>query len=263
MNTPQNRQDDTDYTRELKTVIQGWGGDLAGIADADPLKALPLDPPDLLDPFKTCVSVAVHLPWATFGQIREVPTKLYENIYQTANRMLDELAFRVARYLEADGFYSIPIPASQIIDEKNWTGAISHKAVARMAGIGWQGKNLLLITPEYGSAVRLVTILTDAPLTVDGPVKNRCGTCTRCREACPAGAIKGVNTDSHYERRNDAVDLDKCVARLMEHSVMLETYSKQGEAEGHRLDYHQLICGLCIKACPFGKKSKPRSMQTA
>ncbi len=69
---------------------------------------------------------------------------------------------------------------------------ISHKAVARMAGLGWQGKSLLLINPEYGPRVRLVTILTDMPLTPDGPVKNRCGACLECVQACPASAIKNA-----------------------------------------------------------------------
>ena len=72
-----------------------------------------------------------------------------------------------------EGYQSLPIPASQVLDRENWYAAISHKAVARMAGLGWQGKNLLLITPQFGSRVRLGTVLTEAPLFVDTPVKNR------------------------------------------------------------------------------------------
>jgi epoxyqueuosine reductase len=168
-------RDNHAYTNALKKRVKGWGGDLVGVADIVALKDLPVDPPDLLEPFSTAVSIAVSLPWATFGEIKDKPTLIYENVYQTANRILDELAFKTARSLAIDGFYSLPIPASQVTDEKNWYGAISHKAVARMAGLGWQGKNLLLITRRYGSAVRLTTILTNAPLTVDGPVKNLCG----------------------------------------------------------------------------------------
>ena len=136
----------------------------------DVLRDLPIDPADLLESFSTAVSIAVSLPWATFGEIKEKPTLIYENVYNTANRILDELAFKTAKSFAEDGFYGLPIPASQMTDEKNWYGAISHKAVARMAGLGWQGKNLLLITRQYGSTVRLVTILTNAPLVVDGPV---------------------------------------------------------------------------------------------
>lgn len=244
------------FTTELKQRLEAWGADLVGIADVEPLKALPLDPPDLLEPFSTAISVALHLPWATFGEIKDRPTLIYENVYQTANRILDDLAFKTAHDLERRGFYSVPIPASQVTDEQKWYGAISHKAVARMAGLGWQGKNLLLITPQYGSAVRLITILTTAPLVVDGPVENRCGKCTACRDACPVGAIKGVNTTDHYARRNDAMYFDKCVAQLKNNSVMLESYAAKGEKEITKPTYHKLICGLCIKACPFGGGAK-------
>ena len=146
-------------------------------------------------------------------------------------------------------------------DEKNWYGAISHKAVARMAGLGWQGKNLLLINRQYGSAVRLITILTNAPLTVDGPVKNLCGKCTRCQEACPAGAIKGVGTKDNYRDRDEALFFDKCVAQLKKHSIMLETYPlKEGERD-QEPTYHKLLCGLCIKACPFGEKQSKKTQR--
>ena len=244
------------YTSDFKLNVKRWGGDLVGIADLTPLRDLPLDPPDLLEPFSNAVSIAISLPWATFGEIKDKPTLVYENVYQTANRVLDELAFKTAKYLTEDGFYSLPIPASQVTDETNWYGTISHKAVARMAGLGWQGKNLLLITRQYGSAVRLVTILTNAPLEVDHPVKNLCGKCTLCQEACPAGAIKGVGTKDNYSSRNQALYFDKCVAQLKKHSIMLETYSLKDSKQKPEPTYHKLICGLCIKACPFGKKQK-------
>lgn len=257
MNTIQDYQV---YTNGLKEKIKAWGADRVGITDTRPLKDLTLDPPDLLTPFSTAVSIAVSLPWATFGEIDDQPTLIYDNVYQTANRLLDELAFKTAKYLGKDGFYSLPIPASQVTDRKNWYGAISHKAVARMAGLGWQGKNLLLVTREYGSAVRLVTVLTSAPLVDDGPVKNRCGTCTRCEDACPAGAIKGVGTTDHYADRDEALFFEKCVAQLKKHSVMLQTMPYKGDVPSTEPTFHKLICGVCIKVCPFGKKTKQREV---
>ncbi len=256
MNTTSDNQR---YTDGLKAAIGQWGADLVGVADTAPLKELRLDPPDLLEPFKTAVSIALGLPWATFGELKGKPTPIYENIYLTANRILDDLAFRTARRLAEDGYYALPIPASQITDEKKWCGAISHKAVARMAGLGWQGKNLLLITPQYGSAVRLVTVLTDAPLAVDGPVKNRCGRCTRCQEACPADAIKGVPTENHYRDREEALHFDRCIEQLKRHSTMLEAYALKDSTKTPQPTYHQLICGLCIQACPFGGRRRHAS----
>lgn len=123
------------------------------------------------------------MPFSVFETIDDLPTPIYGSIYQTANRRLDNLAFNTAKKFQSDGYLSLPIPASQVLDRENWEAAISHKAVARVAGLVWQGKNLLLITPEYGSRIRLVTVLTDAPLNIDWPVENRCANCTLCRDA--------------------------------------------------------------------------------
>ena len=232
-----------DYTDQIKNKIVGWGADLVGIADVEFLKELQTIPPDLLYPFTRAISIAVQLPVSVFEMISEQPTPIYASVYQTANRFLDEIAFKISKQLQSDGYLSLPIPASQILDRENWYAAISHKAVARMAGLGWQGKNLLLITPEYGSRVRLVTVLTNAPLKTDAPIKNRCGKCMLCHDACPVGAIKGVNTEDHYKNRDEALYFHKCVEKLTDEFAKLP-------------DVGVPICGICIKVCPFGRKLK-------
>jgi epoxyqueuosine reductase QueG len=236
-----------DYTKNIRDRIIGLGADLVGIADVEPLKALKVDPPDLLDPFTRAVSIAIKLPQAVFEGISDRPTPIYKSIYQTANLTLDQIAFRTAMALQDDGHYSLPIPASQVLDQKNWYAAISHKAVARMAGLGWQGKNLLLITPKYGSRVRLVTVLTNAPLDVDGPVKNRCGDCTACKDACPAQAIKGINTETHYNSRNEAMYFSRCKDKVVGEFAKIPEVGVP-------------ICGICIKVCPFGRKKRAEKL---
>jgi epoxyqueuosine reductase len=234
------------YTEKLKAGIMEMGADLVGVADLEPLKALRTDPPDLLDSFCRAVSIAVQLPVAVFEMISDQPTPIYSTVYQTVNRILDEIAFRVASFLQTEGSLSIPIPASQVLDRENWCGAISHKAVARMAGLGWIGKNLLLITPQYGSRVRLVTVLTDAHLDVDNPLKNQCGNCMLCRDACPVQAIKGINTEDYYRDRNEALHFSRCAMKLTGEFANLPEISAP-------------ICGICIKVCPFGRTSKKGS----
>jgi epoxyqueuosine reductase len=232
----------SNYTKEFKDRIIGFGADLVGIADVEPLKELTLDPPDLIEPFSRAVSIAVKLPVAVFEQIVDAPTPIYKAVYTTANLILDDIAFRTAMALQNDGFPSLPIPASQVLDQENWYAAISHKAVARMAGLGWQGKNLLLITPQHGSRVRLATVLTKAPsLDVDGPIKNRCGDCTACQDACPAQAIKGINTKTHYKTRNEAMYFSRCVEKVTGEFAKIPQVGAP-------------ICGICIKVCPFGRK---------
>ena len=235
----------SNYTEQLKNAIRGWGGDLVGVADVALLKKLNTDPPDLLDAFTRTVSIAVQLPAGVFEMISDHPIPIYRSVFETANRILDQLAFKTAMMLQNDGFDSLPIPASQILDRENWHGAISHKAVARMAGLGWQGKSLLLVTPNYGPRIRLVTVLTTASLEVDSPMENRCGDCTLCRDACPAGAIKGVNTQDHYSDRDEALFFSKCVEKLT------KEFTQIPHVRG-------AICGVCIKACPFGRKAQER-----
>ncbi len=230
----------SNFTKDLKEKVIGFGADLVGIADVGPLKKLRVDPPGLLGPFKRAVSIAVALPTAVFEQIGSCPTPNYRSIYQTANLILDQTALKTAIALQRAGFYSLPIAASQVLDRKNWYAAISHKAVARMAGLGWQGKNLLIITPQYGSRVRLVTVLTEAPLDIDKPVNNRCGKCTMCQDACPVQAIKGVGTETHYESRDEALYFSRCVEKVAGEFAQIPEIGVP-------------ICGICIKACPFGR----------
>ena len=230
-----------EYTKRIKAKILDWGADLVGIADSEPLNELKVNPPDLLHGFTRAISIAIQLPVSVFETISDKPTPIYAATYQTANRILDELAFRTAVAIQKDGFNSLPIPASQVLDRKNWYAAISHKAVARMAGLGWQGKNLLLITPQFGSRVRLVTVLTHAPLIADTPLKNRCGSCMLCHDACPAKAIRGVNTLDHYKNREEALHFSRCVEKLTKDFAALSEIGAP-------------ICGICIKVCPFGKR---------
>ncbi len=231
---------DHDYTEKIKANIIELGANLVGIADTEPLTKLTLDPPNLLDSFPRAISIALRLPTAVFEQIIDQPTPLYSSVYHSANRILDQIAFHATNLLQRDGFKSLPIPASQVLDRENWYGAITHKAVGRVAGLGWQGKSLLLVNPDYGPRIRLATILTDAPLNVDSPIKNRCGECNLCREACPAGAIKGVGTKDNYKSREEALYFSRCVDKLV------GEFSKLPNVDAP-------ICGICIKVCPFGR----------
>ena len=228
------------YTERIKTAIIKLGADLVGVADAEPLRQLTLDPPNLLDSFTRAISIALRLPGAVFEQIIDRPTPLYSSVYQSANRILDEIAFHAANMLQRDGFSSLPIPASQVLDRENWYGAITHKAVGRMAGLGWQGKSLLLVNPDYGPRIRLATVLTDAPLRIDRPIKNRCGECSLCTDACPAGAIKEVATKDNYKSREEALHFSRCVEKLTGEFAKLPNVGSP-------------VCGICIKACPFGR----------
>jgi epoxyqueuosine reductase len=226
---------------ELIAFIRAGGADLAGIADLAPLKrGLHVVPADLLDPYVYAVSIVIRLDSEIIDVIIDGPTQAYSDHCRSINAKLNDLAARIAAWIAERHHAARAIAASQSVDEKRLLGSISHKAVAVTAGLGWQGKSLLLVTPQYGPRVRLATILTDMPLDAGMPVRNRCGTCRECTNACPAQAIRNVSTSHHYERREDAVELDRCHAKLLEFKA--------------RPEIGYTFCGVCIAACPFGKR---------
>ena len=199
-------------TEELKATARAAGADLVGVADLGPFKAGgTILPPHVLERFTKAVSVAVHLDDTIVESIEEAPTPLYAQHYRAVNATLDRLTAQLVKWITARGSSAYAIPASQIVDESNLLGSISHKAVARLAGIGWQGKSLLIVSPQYGPRIRLSTILTDMPLSSDKPVRNRCGTCNECTKACPASAIKNIRTEDRYANREDALHFRRCV----------------------------------------------------
>jgi epoxyqueuosine reductase QueG len=233
-------------TALLKTYTREHSADFVGVADLRPFKAAKFSlPADLLDPYAYAISVAMGLDNEIINQITDHPTPEYAEHYRSINSALDRLTSSLVHWILGYRYQAHPIPASRIADEKNLLGSVSHKAVARMAGNGWQGKSLLIINPEFGPRIRLATVLTDMPLEPDAPLKNRCGRCAECAKACPSSAIKNVSTESHYSDREEALHFVNCAGKTLEFSAL--------PGIGAR------ICGVCVMACPFGKKSRSGS----
>ena len=229
-------------TEELKLAARAAGADLVGIADLELFKAGgTLLSPHILAQFTRAVSVAVHLDSGAVDGIQGAPTPEYVRHYRSVNAALDSLTAQLANWITSRGSSARAVPASEIVDAGNLMGSISHKAVARMAGIGWQGKSLLIVSPQYGPRIRLATLLTDLPLTPDKPLKNRCGTCKECTNACPASAIKNIRTGDRYETREAALHLSRCTEQTLRFKS--------------NPDIGAQVCGVCIRVCPFGRRN--------
>lgn len=120
------------------------------------------------------------------------------------------------------------------------TGPIVERVFAKYAGVGWIGKNTCIINQKIGSWLFLGVILTSLELTPDVPAPDRCGTCTRCIEACPTDAIL-----EPYK-----LDSNRCIAYL--------TIEKRGLiAEDLRADMgrHVFGCDICQDVCPWNRKA--------
>ena len=222
---------------ELKRWLVSQGAAVAGVADLEPLSGYPTLPENLLAGYRRGVSMGIPIPRGVLADIKDRSTPLYLHAYETVNRLLDDLAMRTVNRIEAAGGRALPIPASHTLDRKIHRGNLSHKAVARLAGLGWIGKNILLVNPEYGPRLRFATVLTDLELEADAPIDRDCGECTKCRDACPAGAIRGVIAKPYPETREECVDIEACSVKLKEFA------SELGKD----------ICGVCIRVCPFAK----------
>ncbi|MGD9817216.1 MAG: 4Fe-4S double cluster binding domain-containing protein [Desulfomonilaceae bacterium] len=231
--------------RELKGFARDMGADLVGVADVALLEGIQTEPEDLLKNFRRAISIGVRLSDGIINPIDDRPTPLYQQHYLKVNALLDDIALRVSQFIQDCKSVALPIPASQLLNKEHWYSYISHKAVAIAAGVGWQGKSLLVVSPDYGPRIRLVTILTDMSLRPDKPIRNRCGKCTACTEACPVQAIKGVNTTRHYSDRDEALFFEKCVERVTGNARDLPFIESP-------------ICGVCIRACPWGARKKGR-----
>lgn len=218
----------------LKKFCFGLGLDLFGVADIESIKNGFVVSQNLLKKIDKAVSLGIVLSEAVLEDIPQVPTRLYFHHYRTANMLLDQLAFRVSSYIQKKGYFSLPIPASQIIDWQRQTAHLSHKKIGYMAGLGWIGRNNLLVNKNFGSQLRIVSILTNMPLKTDSSSQEGCGECRLCIDVCPAEAIK-----------EDQLDFEH-----------LKCFEKLKDFQKKRL-VDQYICGVCVKVCR-GKERKDR-----
>lgn len=219
---------------KLKQLSIEQGFSLFGVADITEIKHEFNLAKVSIEKFSRGIALGKRLLDAVIEEIEDRPTALYFHHYRQLNFFLDRGAFLIASHIQDLGFQALPIPASQITDWKKQQSHVSHKRIGYLAGLGWIGRNNLLVNPDSGSRFRLVTILTDMPLAANFPVKDNCGSCRACISICPAKAI-----------HEDASDFDHwvCFDKLKE-------FRKSGIVSQH-------ICGVCIKACP-GFKNQQR-----
>ncbi|MCJ7682000.1 MAG: hypothetical protein MUP70_14820, partial [Candidatus Aminicenantes bacterium] len=163
---------------------------LFGVADITEIRETFHLEPRTISRFSRAISIGKRLLDTVLDDIEDKPTPLYFHHYRQLNFYLDRTAFLTASFIQKMGFRALPIAASQITDWDKQTAHVSHKHIGLLAGLGWIGRNNLLINPEFGARFRLVTILTDMPLTSDQPLDMDCGECRACLSSCPAGAIR-------------------------------------------------------------------------
>jgi epoxyqueuosine reductase len=227
---------------EILDRLKADGANLVGFAD---ITCLPVD---ITDGLPRAFSIAVALDPATIRDIKDGPTARYFAEYSRANALLGQLGEQIARILSNAGYRARPFPATtEQIDRNTLSVKLQHKTVATRAGLGWIGKSGLLVTKEYGSAVRLASVLTDAPIeTGTATVASYCGNCRRCIERCPAQALTGRDWEPGLSREQ-IYSAAACLQMAREFAG--------------RTGIKATICGICINACPWTQRYLARELR--
>ena len=121
------------------------------------------------------------------------------------------------------------------------TGPLLERAYSKYAGIGWVGKNSCIINKDIGSFFFLAEILIDKPLIYDEPVKEMCGTCTRCIDSCPTNAIV----------EDKQIDSNKCISYLT-----IENKNIVDNNLASQISNNVYGCDICQEVCPWNRKVK-------
>ena len=226
----------TELNSRVEAELKKLGADIVGFGALDEL------PVDVREGMPVGVCVAVVYPKEVIRGIAELPTREYREWYDTLNEKLDAIVTGGAEMLREMGYRASARTRKNVGHGENSNNTVlPHKTIATRAGIGWIGKCALLVTEAYGSAIRLSSILTDAPLRTARPVnESRCGECAVCADACPAGAVSGRLWYAGLYR-DEFFDPVKC---------------RKTARERARLGFNGeiTICGKCIEVCPHTRR---------
>lgn len=120
-------------------------------------------------------------------------------VFSNHEQRTDELADKLVTVIQKEGYRAISQSENGVdcrgeYDEKSKSSRLPHKKIAIMSGIGWIGKNNLLITEKYGAALSMCSVLTDMPqdtVKKEMIISDKCGECNLCKKICPVQAIHG------------------------------------------------------------------------
>ena len=192
---------------------------------------------------RTVISMAVQI----FPPMLETtPSVVYSELYNTTNRFLDEAAYKLANFLNREGFRAHFFPRDCYGDisvlVKKPEAAFSHVIAARYAGLGTIGMNHTLLTKEFGPRVRLVSVITDAEITPDPMIKGElCIKCGLCAKNCPMQA---------FTPRKDRIIADMDKHKCAQYHAQLKSEFRYP-------------CGVCTAVCPIGEEVRQKFSHAA
>ncbi|OGO61027.1 MAG: hypothetical protein A2029_17210 [Chloroflexi bacterium RBG_19FT_COMBO_47_9] len=228
---------------QIVPIATDLGADIVGIANLMPARRFLLEQGNALaTSFPIGISFGIVLNQTIVNLLlkcrdRSTAMLYRQHCYNAINIRLDIISSRISNFIQLEGYDALPIPASQTTEEFKLDGYFSHKIAAHLAGLGWIGKNHLLVTPKHGPRVRLATVLTNAPLQAVAKVlPSECGDCSLCADICPSGALDKYKI------------IDENPNKFYLYRQLCHEYLQKMEIEiGFK------VCGLCLSSCPYGR----------
>jgi epoxyqueuosine reductase len=218
--------------KALEKMLKSNGASLIGFSN---VHSVPIETRAFLP---SAVTIAVALDKEVVRSIQGAPTRIYYEEYKRVNELLDKLGAKCADYLKDAGYKAVALPTTEVKSNKALMTDFPHKTGAILSGMGWIGKCALLITKEFGSALRLTTVFTDMSVQNGEMMVSLCGRCTQCMDACPGNAVKGKKWEFGTPRR-ELYDAFACQAAA--------------RAQGEKIGVKNTVCGVCIASCPWTK----------
>lgn len=196
-----------------------------------------LDPRLLVPGAKSVISLVYnYFPHKDLGQESELKIAKYAYGEDYHFVVKDKLKIFLDRIQNAIG----EVSGRAFVD----SAPVHERAWAQKSGIGWIGKNSLLLNRSAGSFFFLAELIIDLELEYDGPVKDYCGTCTACMDACPTDAIS----------QPYVVDGSKCISYFT-----IELKEEIPQEQKGKFENWIFGCDICQDVCPWNRFSKPHS----
>ena len=217
-------------SKEIEEFLKSKGAEVVGFASLEGIKNVPKEYPN-------SILIGIPIEKEALKTIYTDDQSIYVEAMKSLAMKLNDIVLEGEDYIKEHMNYNALAMSRERVakDFEGLASKIPHKTTGTRSGLGWIGRCALLISPKYGAALRLSTILTDMPIKVGTPIDD--SLCDECN-ACPVDAINEVKWDSRKERE-EYFDAEKCFEFIK--SEMQRTHGKS-------------LCAKCGLACPYTKE---------
>ena len=221
-------------SREIEEFLKSKGAEVVGFASLEGIKNVPKEYPN-------SILIGIPIEKEALKTIYTDDQSKYVESMKSLALKLNDIVLEGDDYIKENMNYNALAMSRERVakDFEGLASKIPHKTTGTRSGLGWIGRCALLISPKYGAALRLSTILTDMPIKTGTPIDDSlCDDCTECQDVCPVDAINEVKWDSKKER-DEYFNAEKCFEFIKKE--MQRTHGKS-------------LCAKCGLACPYTKE---------